>query len=132
MSKLYTLALIFILISCDSRRIVSNDDTIFVDYDKEQIFDKTAEIPLQDFVARVIDYDPKTKLVTIEQRNNFSINTPFEVLSPNGIFKLEIKELWNKDNEKVEVARHAKEVLYFKSDIEFTNFDMFRQIKSKN
>jgi putative protease len=99
---------------------------------KQQIFDKTAEIPLQDFVARVIDYNQKTKIVTIEQRNNFTINEPFEVLSPNGVFKLEIKELWNKDNEKVEIARHAKEVLYFKSDIEFSEFDMFRQIKSKN
>ena len=96
---------------------------------KEQIFDKTAEIPLQDFVARVLDYDPKTKTVTIEQRNNFTINKPFEVLSPKGTFHLEIKEMWNKDNEKVEIARHAKEVLYFKSDIEFTNFDMFRQSK---
>lgn len=96
----------------------------------EQIFDKTAEIPLQDFVARVLDYNKETKIVTIEQRNNFTTNKPFEVLTPNGTFKLEIKELFNENNEKVEIARHAKEILYFKSDIEFTNFDMFRQIKA--
>ena len=51
------------------------------------------------------------------------------MLTPNGTFKLEIKELFDENNEKVEVARHAKQVLYFKSDIEFTNYDMFRQIK---
>lgn len=96
---------------------------------KEQIFDKTAEIPLQDFVARVLDYDKETKIVTIEQRNNFTVNKPFEVLSPNGTFPLTIDEMWNKDNEKVEVARHAKEILYFKSDIDFSEFDMFRQSK---
>ena len=95
----------------------------------EQIFDKTAEIPLQDFVARVISYDKTTKTVKIEQRNNFTINKPFEVLTPNGTFKLEIQEMWNEENEKVETAKHAKEILYFKSDIEFSEFDMFRQQK---
>ena len=51
MSKLYTLALIFILFSCDSRRIVSNDDTIFVDYDKEQIFDWNNTILIKSVVS---------------------------------------------------------------------------------
>lgn len=96
----------------------------------EQIFDKTAEIPLQDFVARVLDYDKETKTVKIEQRNNFNINNHFEVLSPKGTFTLKIKEMWNDNNEPVETARHAKEILYFKSDIEFTKFDMLRQSKN--
>ena len=95
----------------------------------EQIFDKTAEIPLQDFVARVLSYDPLEKIVKIEQRNNFTITKPFEVLTPKGTFKLEIKDMWNENNEKVEIAKHAKEILYFKSDIEFSEFDMFRQTK---
>ena len=38
--------------------------------------------------------------------------------------------MWDEQNEKVEVAKHAKQVLYFKSDIEFTEFDMFRQSKN--
>ena len=97
---------------------------------KEQIFDKTAEIPLQDFVARVIEYDKETKIVKIEQRNNFTINKPFEVLTPQGIYNLTIKELWDENNEKIEVAKHAKQILFFKSDIEFSKFDMFRQSKN--
>lgn len=95
----------------------------------EQIFDKTAEIPLQDFVARVLEYDKKNKIVKIEQRNNFTIKKPFEVMTPKGTFNLTIEEMWNEKNEKTEIARHAKEILYFKSDIEFSEFDMFRQIK---
>ncbi len=95
----------------------------------EQIFDKTAEIPLQDFVARVIDYNPISKIVTIEQRNNFSIENPFEVLSPSGTFKLKIDYLWDENNESVIIAKHAKQILYFKSDIPFSSFDMFRQQK---
>lgn len=98
---------------------------------QEQIFDKTAEIPLQDFVARVLSYDPINKIVKIEQRNNFTINKPFEVLTPKGTFILKINELWDEDNEKVEIARHAKQVLYFKSDIRFSEFDMFRQTKTQ-
>ncbi len=97
---------------------------------EEQIFDRTAEIPLQDFVARVLEYNPETKIVKIEQRNNFTINKPFEVLSPKGTFTLSISEMWDEKEEKVEVAKHAKQVLYFKSDIEFSEFDMFRQSKN--
>ena len=97
---------------------------------KQQIFDKTAEIPLQDFVARVLDYNKDTKVVTIEQRNNFTTNDTFEVLTPKGTFNLEIKELYDENNEKVEIARHAKQILYFKSDHNFTSCDMLRQKKS--
>lgn len=97
---------------------------------EEQIFDRTAEIPLQDFVARVLSYDHKTKTVKIEQRNNFTISKPFEVLSPKGTFPLTIDEMWDEQNEKVEIAKHAKQILYFKSDIEFSEFDMFRQSKN--
>ena len=96
---------------------------------KEQIFDKTAEIPLQDFVARILDYDKENKIVKIEQRNNFTISKPFEVLTPKGIFPLTIGYMWDENKEKVEVARHAKQILYFKSDIEFSSYDMLRQNK---
>jgi putative protease len=98
----------------------------------EQIFDKTAEIPLQDFVARVLSYDKENNIVKIEQRNNFTIDKPFEVLTPNGVFNLEIKEMWDEENNKVSVARHAKQILFFKSDIQFCEFDMFRQNKKDN
>lgn len=96
---------------------------------KQQIFDKTAEIPLQDFVARVLDYDKKSKIVKIEQRNNFTISKPFEVLTPKGIINITVNEMWDENNEKIEIARHAKQILFFKSDIEFTSYDMFRQSK---
>ena len=98
----------------------------------EQIFDKTAEIPLQDFVARVLSYDKENNIVKIEQRNNFTIDKPLEVLTPNGVFNLEIKEMWDEENNKVSVARHAKQILFFKSDIQFSEFDMFRQNKKDN
>lgn len=98
---------------------------------KQQIFDKTAEIPLQDFVARVLDYNKETKIVKIEQRNNFNAKKPFEVLSPKGTFSLTIDKMWDEDKQEVEIARHAKQILYFSSDIEFTPYDMFRQNKDK-
>ena len=97
---------------------------------QQQIFDKTAEIPLQDFVARVLSYDSANKIVKIEQRNNFSIDLPFEILTPRGTFMLKIAEMWDENNNKVEIAKHAKQVLYFKSDIEFSEYDMFRQNKN--
>ena len=97
---------------------------------KQQIYDKSAEIPLQNFVARVLSYDKNTKIATIEQRNNFTIKKPVEILTPTGTIKYKIKELYNKNNESVIVANHAKEILYFKTDLELTNFDMIRQKKT--
>ena len=97
---------------------------------KQQIYDKSAEIPLQNFVARVICYNEETKMVTIEQRNNFTIKKPIEIFTPNGeLIKYKIKKLYNKDNEEVIVANHAKEILYFYIDHKLTNFDMIRQKK---
>ena len=97
---------------------------------KEQIYDKTAEIPLQNFVARVVSYDKETHTVTIEQRNNFTIKKPIEIFGPNGkLIKFKIKELYNKNGELVEVANHAQEILTFKIDQELTNMDMIRQKK---
>ena len=97
---------------------------------KEQIYDKSAEIPLQNFVARVLSYDESTHIATIEQRNNFSIKKPIEIFGPHGkLIKFKIKELYNKDNEPVIVANHAKEILYFKIDTPLSNMDMIRQKK---
>ncbi len=98
---------------------------------KEQIYDKSAEIPLQNFVARVLSYDKESKIATIEQRNNFTIKKPVEILTPTGTIKYKIKELYNKNNELVTIANHAKEILYFKTNLELTNFDMIRQKKTQ-
>ena len=51
MSKLYILAFIFIFISCDSKRIVSKDDAIFIDYDEEQVFDWNNTIQIKSAVS---------------------------------------------------------------------------------
>lgn len=97
---------------------------------KQQIYDKTAEIPLQNFVARVLSYDKSTKIATIEQRNNFTIKKPIEIFGPHGkLIKFKIKELYDKENNLVTTACHAKEVLYFKIEHELTEFDMIRQKK---
>ena len=97
---------------------------------KQQIYDKSAEIPLQNFVARVLNYDKETKIATIEQRNNFTIKKPIEIFGPNGkLIKYRINKLLNKDNESVIVANHAKEILYFRIEHELSNFDMIRQKK---
>jgi putative protease len=96
----------------------------------EQIYDKTAEIPLQNFVARVLDYDKSTKKATIEQRNNFTIKKKIEIFGPNGkLIKFKIKNLYDKDGNKVIVASHAKEILYFYINAELSEFDMIRQKK---
>ena len=99
---------------------------------KQQIYDKTAEIPLQNFVARVLSYDKHTKIATIEQRNNFTIKKKVEIFGPNGkLIKCKIKRMYTKDNEPVVIANHAKEILYIKTNHELNEFDMIRQNNTK-
>ena len=82
---------------------------------KQQIYDKTAEIPLQNFVARVLDYDKETKIATIEQRNNFTIKKPIEIFGPKGkLIRYKIKELYNKDNDKVIISNDVNSLSILK------------------
>ncbi len=94
---------------------------------EQQIFDRAAEIPTQEFVAKVLSYDKESKIAKIEQRNNFNLEQELEVFGPKlKTTNLVIRELYDEDNNPVEVARHAKQILYFKSDLELNEYDMIR------
>ena len=62
-----------------------------------------------DFVGIVKDYDTRTQLAMVEQRNNFRVGEQVEVLQPVGDnLKLEITALRDQEGGKLEVARHAQ------------------------
>ncbi len=95
--------------------------------EKQQIFDRKSEIPSQEFVAKVLSYNKKSKIATIEQRNYFTTKQKFEVFGPHKMAApIKIKKIWDKDNENINIARHAKKVLYFKTDLELEPYDMIR------
>lgn len=93
----------------------------------EQYYLDRDEVSNQDFLGVVLDYDDDTKIVTLEQRNYFK---PGDVVEFFGS-KLDAKnfvipDIYDKDNNLLEVARHPREVIKFKCDIKLNKMDMMR------
>ena len=113
---------------------VSNRDnsTHFFDHEadvNDQYYSGRWELSNQDYLAFVLDYDKKTKICTIAQRNYFSVGDTVLIFTPDGQRILHIiDKLYNEDMEEVEKANHAEEVLKFKIDKEIPNASMIRRV----
>lgn len=82
---------------------------------KDQYYMDRMEVSNQDFLGIILDYDENTKYATIEQRNYFKVGDKVNIFGPNKIdFDFEVQEILNEKNEKIDVARHPKEILKIK------------------
>ncbi|MDD4282885.1 MAG: U32 family peptidase [Bacilli bacterium] len=71
----------------------------------------------QDFLGVIKDYDKFTKLATIEQRNYFSKGDIVEIFGPNiETITLTLNEIYDEDNNLIEVVRHPLQKVMFKID----------------
>lgn len=96
---------------------------------KDQLFNLRDEHPTQEFCMRVLHYNPLTQLAKIEQRNYFKLGDEVEFFSPDrDNFKMVVRELYNEDMEKIEVANHPMEVLYVKVEGIVKKDDMARKV----
>ena len=81
----------------------------------------------QDFLGIVLDYNDQTKEVTLTQRNYFKKNDTVEIFGPNiKPFTFKIPDIYNENNEKVEVANHPEEIIKFKLDKKVYPNDIMR------
>jgi len=93
----------------------------------EQYYLGRQEESNQDFLGIVIDYDDNTKMVTITERNYFETGDEVEVFGPGtDTFSFIMPDIYNEDNEKVNVGRHPEEILKFKLDKKVYKGDMIR------
>lgn len=93
----------------------------------EQYYLGRQEASNQDFLAVVLDYDEKTNLATITQRNYFKKNDIVEVFGPNiTTFSFKVDQIYDKDNNLIEVANHPEEVLKLKIDKKVSKDDIIR------
>lgn len=70
------------------------------------------EVSNQDFLGIVLDYDEKTKLATIEERNYFKRGDIVELFTPsNDIIELKIDKIYDEDNNLIEVVNHPLQVV---------------------
>ena len=94
---------------------------------KDQYYLDRMEVSNQDFLGLILDYDEKTSYATIEQRNYFKVGDKVNIFGPEKCdFDFEITEILNENDEKIEIARHPKEILKIKVPKHVTKDSMIR------
>ncbi len=110
---------------------VANRDSIvqFFDgnYDKNcSYYNNRVEISNQDFLGVVLDYNENTKIATIEQRNYFRKGDIVEFFGPDKINTYQVNEIYDEDNNLIEIVRHPKQIVYLKTDFKLNKNDLMR------
>lgn len=92
-----------------------------------QYFLGRQEVSNQDFLGIVIDYNDNTKMVTITQRNYFKKGDKVEMFGPNiETFSFEIEDIYDEENNLIDVARHPEEIIKFYLDKKVYKDDIMR------
>ena len=110
---------------------VANRDSIvqFFDgnYDKNcSYYNNRIEISNQDFLGVVLDYNNITKIATIEQRNYFKKRDIVEFFGPDKINTYQVNEIYDEDNNLIEIVRHPKQIVYLKTNFKLNKNDLMR------
>lgn len=93
-----------------------------------QIYANNSYIRGYDFLGMVLDYDPETKLATIEQRNRMFIGDEIEVFGPGvDYFTQKIEYMENDKGEEIEVAPHAQQIIKMKMDQPVEKYFLLRK-----
>ena len=94
----------------------------------EQIYDNNTYIRKYTFVGMVIDYDEKTQVATIQQRNKFSIGDELEVLcQKDDNFVYHVEKIWDEEGEEVQSAPHPKQIIRLKIGRKVKKYDILRK-----
>ena len=83
----------------------------------EQYYLGRSEVSNQDFLGIVTDYDEKRKIVTMTERNYFKTGAEVEIFGPNiKPFSFIMPDIYDIDDNLVNIGRHPGEILKFKLD----------------
>lgn len=81
-----------------------------------------------DFVGLVLDYDEKTQIVTLQQRNYFKPGDDVEFFGPEiENVRITISEITNKKGQVLDAARHPLEIVQFICPIKLYPNNMMRK-----
>ena len=93
----------------------------------EQYYLGRVEFSNQDFLGIILDYNEKEKIATIEQRNYFKVGDEIEMFGPNTeLFRIKVNEIIDEEGNKIDVARHPKQILKIKIDKNVNKYDIMR------
>lgn len=94
----------------------------------EQLYNVRTEVPTKDFLGIVVDYNMETQEVILEQRNFFAPGDEVEFFGPNlNNTSFKIEEIFDEQNQILDVARHPLQLIKFKVPIVLNRNDMMRK-----
>lgn len=95
--------------------------------ENEQYYQDRNEISNQDFLGIVIEYDKDKLEATIEQRNYFKTGDVIEIIGPHKKpITITVPEIFDEEGKPLEVARHPREIIKFKTSVPLEKMDMLR------
>jgi putative protease len=95
---------------------------------EDHIYEPEDKVAGYDFAGLVVDYDPKTKLATIEQRNHFKPGQEVEFFGPAGThFKQQVDKIWDDAGTELDAARHPLQIVKLQVDKPVSKWDMMRK-----
>lgn len=95
---------------------------------KGQIYESGSYLRDYAFVGLVLDYDSKTGLATVEQRNRMLVGDEIEVIGPHRqLFKQRLEKMWNDKGEEISAAPHPQQIVTIKMDKPVEKHDILRR-----
>lgn len=97
---------------------------------EDHIYEPEEKAVPYDFAGLVMDYDEKSQMATIQQRNYFKPGHEIEFFGPNGtFFKQKVGEIYDEAGNLLDAARHPLQMVKLKVDQPVAFFDMMRKKK---
>ncbi len=97
-----------------------------------QIYNSSSYIREYDVVGIVEDYDPKTGLARVSQRNRFFKGDEIEIIQPmRPFFTVRVEYMTDENGVELDAARHAAMTVYIKTDIPLVKDAMLRKKKEQ-
>ena len=95
---------------------------------EQQLYNLRSEEPTKEFLGLVIDYDPITKIATIEQRNHFVPGEKVEMVGPKDTHTFVMGDIKDLDGNLLDAARHPKQILKIELPFKVQPYDMLRKV----
>lgn len=97
----------------------------------DQYFTGRSEASNQDYLALIIGYDEKNKMLIMKERNYFKKGDEVEIFTPTlETYSFTVDEIYDDKDQSLEVARHPEQILKIKFDKPLPEYSMMR-IKTK-
>ncbi len=95
-------------------------------------YDNTSYVRDYSFIGIVKDYNPDTKIATVEQRNRFFLGDEIEITGPKEDVTMKVTEMWDEDMNPIEVAPHPQQILKIKMDVPVKeNYILRKELKTE-